>query len=69
MNFFEAELKTEREEQENYADLRPLADGLSAGNDFYEPQMRTDDEAGYDVSQDEGLFERPGDDGENSGGN
>ena len=64
---FETELKAETEHQEDDADIRPLPDGLF-GSDAGEPgDVRTDEEAGEDIPQDQRLLEGLGYDGEQAG--
>ena len=62
----EAELQPQGEEQEDDADLRPLVDGLGAGQ-FDQSQMGPDHESGDDVAEDQRLLEGFGKDGEEAG--
>ena len=59
----EAELQTEGEEQENYADFGPGVDVRAVGNRGKKVEVRTGDETGDDVAEYERLinfFEKNG---------
>ena len=64
----ETELQSETEHQKDDADLRPLVDGFFTRDAREEGDVRTDQEAGDNIAQDQGLLQRLRDDGKEAGG-